>query len=164
MSRFPPNFTPFRRPESRPDAREAMDFLQATDKLSALLPTASRLAQLQQACERLQPQVFASSKVVHLDNGLLQIAVPNAALATRLRQQLPRLAASLREKGWPVEDIRLKVQVMPERLPAPPAPKKRELPNAALASFAALETSLDTDPRNEGLREALRSLLARRVS
>ncbi len=164
MSRFTPNFTPFRRPEARSNAREAMDFLQSADKLSTLLPTASRLAQLQQACESLQPLVFASCRVVHLDSGQLHVAVPNAALATRLKQQLPRLAASLREKGWPVEDIRLKVQVMPERLPAPPAPKKRELPNAALASFAALETSLDTDPRNEGLREALRSLLARRVS
>ena len=164
MSRFPPNFTPFRRPEARTDAREAMDFLQSTEKLSGLLPTASRLAQLQQACERLQPLVFASCRVVHLDNGLLQIAVPNAALATRLRQQLPRIAAGLRENGWPVEDIRLKVQVMPERLPAPPAPKKRELPGSALASFAALETSLDSDPRNEGLRGALRSLLARRAS
>ncbi len=164
MSRFPANFTPFRRPEQRTSAREALDFLQSSEKVSALLPTASRLAQLQQSCERLQPQVFASCRVVHLDNGLLQIAVPNAALATRLRQQLPRLAAGLRENGWPVEDIRLKVQVMPERLPAPPAPKKRELPVAALASFAALETSLDTDPRNEGLRDALRMLLARRAS
>ena len=164
MSRFPPNFTPFRRPEARADAREAMDFLQSTEKLGALLPTANRLAHLQQTCEYLQPLVFASCKVVHLDNGQLQIAVPNAALATRLKQQLPRLAAGLRENGWPVEDIRLKVQVMPERLPPPPAPKKRELPDSALASFAELETSLDTDPRNEGLREALRSLLARRAS
>jgi len=162
MSRFPPNFTPFRRPEARPGAREAMDFLQSTDKLSALLPAASRLAQLQQACEHLQPLVFASCRVVHLDNGVLQIAVPNAALATRLKQQLPRLAASLRENGWPVENIRLKVQVMPERLPSPPAPKKRDLPDSALASFAALETALDMDPRNEGLREALRALLKRR--
>ncbi len=164
MSRFTPNFTPFRRPEARSNAREAMDFLQSADKLSTLLPTASRLAQLQQACESLQPLVFASCRVVHLDSGQLHVAVPNAALATRLKQQLPRLAASLREKGWPVEDIRLKVQVMPERLPPPPAPKKRELPDSALASFAELETSLDTDPRNEGLREALRSLLARRAS
>ena len=164
MSRFTPNFTPFRRPEARADAREAMDFLQSTEKLSALLPAASRLAQLQQACEHLQPLIFPSCRVVHLDKGLLQIAVPNAALATRLKQQLPRLAASLREKGWPVEEIRLKVQVMPERLPAPPAPKKRDLPNAALASFAALENSLDADPRNQGLREALHSLLARRTS
>lgn len=164
MSRFPSNFTPHRRPEARADARDAMDFLQSTDKLSALLPAASRLAQLQQACERLQPLVFASCRVLHLDNGQLQVAAPNAALATRLRQQSPRLAAALKENGWPVDDIRLKVQVMPERLPAPPAPRKRELPSAALASFAALETSLDTDPRNEGLREALRILLARRAS
>ena len=85
MSRFPPNFTPFRRPEARADAREAMDFLQSTEKLGALLPTANRLAHLQQTCEYLQPLVFASCKVVHLDNGQLQIAVPNAALATRRR-------------------------------------------------------------------------------
>jgi len=90
--------------------------------------------------------------------------VPNAALATRLRQQLPRLVAGLRENGWPVEEIRLKVQVMPERLPAPPAAAKRPLPPSALNSFADLESSLDSDPRNEALRDALRQLLARRAS
>ena len=163
MSRFPNNFKPFRRPEARADAREAMDFLQSAEKLGALLPTDSRLAQLQQACARLQPQVFAACHVVNLD-GQLQIAVPNAALATRLRQQLPRLVAGLRENGWPVEEIRLKVQVMPERLPAPPAAAKRPLPTSALNSFADLESSLDSDPRNEALRDALRQLLARRAS
>ena len=164
MSRFTNNFKPFRRPEARADAREALDFLQSAEKLGALLPTASRLAQLQQACARLQPQVFAACHVVNLDNGQLQIAVPNAALATRLRQQLPRLVAGLRENGWPVEEIRLKVQVMPERLPAPPAATKRPLPPSALNSFADLESSLDSDPRNEALRDALRQLLARRAS
>jgi hypothetical protein len=139
-----------------------MDFLQAHDRVSGLLPTATRLAQLQTACERLQPTVFASCRVVHVSDGLLQVAVPNAALATRLRQQLPKLAASLREKGWPVEEVRLKVQVMAERLPPPPVPKKRELPSGALQSFAELANSLDTDPRNEGLRDALQSLLQRR--
>lgn len=164
MSRFPNNFKPFRRPEARSDAREAMDFLQSAEKLSAVLPTASRLAQLQQACARLQPQVFATCHVVNLDNGLLQIAVPNAALATRLRQQLPRLVAGLREEAWPVDDIRLKVQVMPARLPPPPTPAKRPLPPSALSSFSELESTLDTDPRNEALRDALRQLLARRAS
>lgn len=162
MSRSAPNFTPFRPPKQRPDAREAMDFLQTHDQVGALLPTASRLAQLQSACEKLQPVAFAACRVVNMNNGQLQVAVPNAALATRLRQQLPRLLAGLREKGWPVEDIRLKVQVMPERLPAPPAPAKRPLPGSALQCFAALENSLDTDPRNEGLRNALRTLLQRR--
>ena len=164
MSRFTNNFKPFRRPEARADAREAMDFLQSAEKLGALLPTASRLAQLQQACARLQPQAFAACHVVTLDHGQLHIAVPNAALATRLRQQLPRLVAGLRDSGWSVDDIRLKVQVMPERLPVPPAPAKRPLPASALNSFADLESSLDSDPRNEALRDALRQLLARRAS
>ena len=64
MSRFPPNFTPFRRPQARTDAREAMDFLQSTEKLSGLLPTASRLAQLQQACENLQPLAFVHDGLI----------------------------------------------------------------------------------------------------
>ena len=162
MSRSAPNFTPFRPPEPRRDAREAMDFLQSHDRVGSLLPTAARLAQLQQACERLQPGVFANCRVVQLNNGQLQIAVPNAALATRLRQQLPKLMTALREQGWPVEDIRLKVQVMPAQLPEPPRAPKRPLSHAALASFAALEKSLDAEPRNQSLRDALRALLQRR--
>ena len=80
MSRFHNNFKPFRRPEARADAREAMDFLQSAEKLGALLPAASRLAQLQQACARLQPQVFTACHVVNLDNGQLQIAHPLSQL------------------------------------------------------------------------------------
>lgn len=164
MSKSAPNFTPFRRPEQGQSAREAMDFVESDESLGGLLPTARRLAQLQQTCERLQPKVFASCRVINLDNGQLQIAVPNAALATRLRQQLPKLMTGLREKGWPIEDIRLKVQVMPALLPQPPRPAKQPMPPLALQSFAELQASLDKDPRNAPLREALQALLQRRKS
>ena len=162
MSRSTPNFTPFRRPNARSDAKEAVDFLQSHDKVGGLLPTAARLGQLQQACERLQPTAFAACRVIHVSDGQLQIAVPNAALATRLRQQLPKLLGGLREKGWPIEDIRLKVQVMPAQLPEAPRPPKRPMPGIALTSFASLQESLDQDPRNAPLREALQALLQRR--
>ena len=139
-----------------------MDFVQSHESLGGLLPTARKLGELQQSCEQLQPTVFASCRIIHLENGRLQIAVPNAALATRLRQQLPKLMSGLREKAWPIEEIRLKVQVMPALLPERPRSPKRPLPPAALQSFAELQASLDEDPRNVPLRDALHALLQRR--
>jgi len=85
--------------------------------------------------------------------------VPNAALATRLRQMLPKLQEGLREKGWPVEGIRLKVQLLPPE-PVRPIhkPVTHDLPRDAVSSFAALAASLEDSP----LKDALRHLVSRR--
>lgn len=163
MVRHPPNFTPARRPKQQAPAREASEFLQSSDKLSALLPAARRVGQLQADCERLLPTLFAGCRALQLREGQLQVAVPNAALATRLRQLLPKLQAGLREKGWAVDGIKLKVQPMPAE-PQRPSRRmaSRDLPSSAVSSFADLAASLEQSPRNEALRQALQSLVQRR--
>ncbi len=161
--KFAPNFTPARRPEQRPTARGALDFLQTNDRLASLLPTLTQIAGLQADCERQLPTLFASCRVLQLREGALQVAVPNAALATRLKQVLPKLQDKLREKGWPVEAIKLKVQLMPA---VPQAPQRervqRVLPKGAVGAFVELEQALEDSPRNASLREALKHLLAQR--
>ena len=89
--------------------------------------------------------------------------MPNAALATRLRQVLPKLQQGLREQGWPVEGIRLKVQLLPSE-PERPARKveARDLPRTAMDSFAQLADTLGNDPRNTALQQALQALVRRR--
>jgi hypothetical protein len=157
------NFTPARRPEQRAATKGALDFLHSNERLAALLPTLSQLASLQSDCERQLPTLFASCRVLQLRDGALQVAVPNAALATRLKQVLPKLQDGLRQKGWPVEAVKLKVQLMP----AVPQPPQRPVRHKALSSeaagaFAELEQTLEDSPRNAGLRDALKALLARR--
>ena len=161
--RFPPNFTPARRPEQQPNTRGAVDFLQSNDRLAALLPTLSQLASLQSDCERLLPTLFASCRVLQLREGALQVAVPNAALATRLKQVLPKLQEGLRQKGWPVDAVKLKVQLMPAVPASATRPVKHKvLPRNAAGAFAELEQALEDSPRNAGLRDALKALLSRR--
>lgn len=159
MAKNPPNFTPARRPGPRPGAKEAFEFLQSSDKLAGLLPAARRVGQLQADCERLLPTLFASCRALQIREGQLQVAVPNAALATRLRQMLPKLQEGLREKGWPVEGIRLKVQLLPSEPQRPVhKPVTHDLPREAVNSFAALAGTVEEGP----LKEAIVSLVTRR--
>lgn len=159
MAKNPPNFIPARRPGPRPGAKGAFEFLQSSDNLAGLLPAARRIGQLQAECERLLPTLFASCRALQIREGQLQVAVPNAALATRLRQMLPKLQDGLREKGWPVEGIKLKVQLLPSEPQRPVhKPLGHELPRDAVSSFAALAESMDDSP----LKDALQSLVARR--
>jgi hypothetical protein len=159
MVRNPPNFTPARRPGQAPKTREVSEFLKSSDKLAELLPAAQRVGQLQADCERLLPTLFATCRALQVREGQLQVAVPNAALATRLRQVLPKLQSDLRAKGWAIEGIKLKVQPMPDE-PQRPSGKRadHELPRNAVTSFAALADSMEQSP----LRDALLALVSRR--
>lgn len=128
--------------------------------MAGLLPTLEKMASLQTDAERLLPSVFNACRVLQLQEGQLHIAVPNAALATRLRQMLPKLQAGLRDKGWPVEGIRIKVQMMSGENRAPERPAAQAvLPSQAVQAFAELAQSLEASP----LRDALQSLVKRRA-
>lgn len=159
MSRNHPNFTPARRPSNRATTREASSFLQGDEVMAGLLPTLEKMAALQADAGRILPGVFTTCRVLQMREGQLHIAVPNAALATRIRQMLPKLQAGLREKGWPIDGIRIKVQMMSgeDRLPDRPV-VQTTMPTQAVQAFAELAQSLEASP----LRDALQSLVKRR--
>jgi len=155
MAKHSPTFTPMRRSEQRTSSRELLEYLRSDDKLGSLLPTVEQMVQLQAACEQQLPSLFNSCQVMQLREGTLHISAPNAALATRLRQMLPKLQQGLRDNGWSVEQIRLKVQLMPTQ-PAPPPPSEpRVLSSRAIASFESLASQIEESP----LRDALQNLL-----
>lgn len=162
MSKTPSTFRPARKPSQRPAARDASDFLQGNDKLASLLPAAARLANLQRECVKLMPTQFVHCTVLQITDGQLTVVVPNAALATRVKQLLPKLHSGLIEKGWPIQGIKLKIQVIAAPLPKPV--RDLSLSGGAVASFAALDQSLATHPRNAALKEAIQALVARRIS
>lgn len=160
MSRNSPNFTPASRPAHRPTTREASSFLRSDQVMAGLLPTLEKMAALQTDAERLLPGVFTACRILQLREGQLHIAVPNAALATRLRQMLPKLQAGLRDKGWPVDGIRIKVQMMSGENRGPDRPTAQAvLSTHAVQAFAELAQSLEASP----LRDALQSLVRRRA-
>jgi hypothetical protein len=128
-----------------------------------LLATVETLARLQADCERFLPPALSSCKVLKLHDNLLHVAVPNAAVATRLRHSLPGLTKSLRERGWGVDTIKVNVKTILEpRSSTQPYEHSSQLPELALQSFAELAHSIDVTPRNAALLGALDKLLSKR--
>jgi hypothetical protein len=140
--------------------RGVSDYLRAHDKMAALLPAAARLATLQKDCAAILPALFDVCSVMQFDAGQLVLASPNAAMASKAKQQLPKLQESLLQRGWQVNAIKIKVQVRrPEEKPVPQ--KRIALPPQAISALAELRNTLEDSPQNEALKSALESLLQR---
>ncbi|HYD80850.1 MAG TPA: DciA family protein [Paucimonas sp.] len=156
------NFIPHPpRARSVPTATGAVDFLRSHDKMSVILPTLKRLAAIRKDCSALLPALFETCSVLHLAEGQLTLAAPNAALATRLKQQLPKLQDGLLQRGWQVNAIRIKVQVS-QPAEKPPTFRQRSLSKQALASFSSLADALEDTPRNQALKMAIAAMVKAR--
>jgi hypothetical protein len=136
------------------------DFLRTNDKLAPLLPGVSRILALQKDCKAVLPVLFETCSVVRFEAAELVLATPNAALAARLKQQLPKLQEALRQRGWQVNVIRLKVQVSKIAEKSTPL-KQLVLPAQAYSALASLHNSLENSPQNQELKAALETLLNR---
>jgi hypothetical protein len=141
-------------------ARGVTEFLGAHDKLGALLPAVTRMAQLQKDCAKTLPTMFDACDVLQFADGQLVLAVPNTALAAKLKQQLPKLRESLCKLGWQVNAVRLKVQATRPVAPQPP-PRSLELSPTALPALAQLDDQLENSPRNAALKAAIETMLRR---
>lgn len=139
----------------------ATDFLRANDRMASLLPAATRMARLQADCAQALPSMFGNVDVLSFHEGALVLAVPSSALAARLKQMLPKLQASLQQKGWQVESVKLKVQVA-RALPDKPQMRTLELPPTAVQAFEELAETLEDTAQNKELVAALRALAAKR--
>lgn len=139
----------------------AADFLRSDARMAAILPGVTRMVALQKACAAALPAMFASCAVVQFENAQLTLSIPNAALASKLKQQLPKLQETLLQQGWQVSAIRLKVQVA-RKLERPPKTAPPELPPIATSAFAALGQALDDSPRNRALKAAIEAMVRRR--
>lgn len=136
------------------------DFLRTNDKMATLLPAVMRLAKLQEECSAVLPALFDACSVMRFDGDQLTIGVPNAALAAKLKQQLPKLQDGLLQRGWQVNAIRIKVQV--RKIGEKPIRQKEiAMPNKALSAFENLRDTLGKSPGNQALTEALSNLLNR---
>jgi len=145
---------------TKQNSKGAVDFLRANDRLASLLPTVTRINAIQNACAALLPAMFPMCSVLHADNEQLVIAVPNAAVASKLKNQLPKLQDNLLKRGWQVNSIRLKVQVITP-IGKTERPKQLSLPNQAISAFADLEKTLENSPANSALKAALGAMIER---
>lgn len=136
------------------------DFLRAHEKLAALLPAITRIAALQKECSTILPALFDACSVMQFESGNLVLSTPNAAFATKLKQQLPKLQDDLLKRGWQVNAIRIKVQVgkiVEKKI----QPKQLVLPAPAISALDSLNNSLENSPNNQALKNALSAMLRR---
>ncbi len=155
------NFTPARSTGRRPQTTKgAADFLRSDEKMAAILPTAMRMAALQKDCAELLPAMFDACAILQFESAQLVLSTPNAALASRLKQQLPKLQSALLTRGWQVNAVRLKVQVSAS-LQKIVLPKQAILPVRALSALAELGNTLEKTKRNATLVAALEALVNR---
>lgn len=145
-------------------AVDATDFLRHNDRLAALLPAVQRMAQLQQDCAKVLPSAFNFCDILSFEAGQLVLSTPNASVAAKLKQQLPKLQEALVAKGWQIDNIRLKVQMM-KAMSTPPVERRQlVIPEVGVDSFARLSEALEPTKQNATLIAALKNLVAHRRS
>jgi hypothetical protein len=145
----------------RPTAVGATDFLRRDDKLARLLPAVERMAALQKDCAAALPSMFQFCEILSFDQGLLVLSTPNAALAAKLKQQVPKLQGTLAQRGWVVNGVKLKVQMTkPAEIREPM--RTLSLTEAAVTAFDDLSNTLEETPQNATLIAALKAMVARR--
>jgi hypothetical protein len=144
-----------------PAAHDAASYLGANEKMALLLPAVRRMAQLQQACAAILPDMFGYCEVLLCSAEQLVLGVPNASVAAKLKNRLPKLQESLAAQGWQIGSIRLKVQVRPTNMPKPVPVKQLRLPQQAVSALAELGDTLENSPRNEALRAAIAAMVGR---
>lgn len=144
-----------------PQAHGAVDFLRAHDRMGTLLPALARLVQLQKECAALLPQTFHACTVVQFEAGCLVFSAPNAALAAKLKQRLPKVQEALLNRGWQVDSIRVKIKVTAPDATPTPSHTERHLPGHALSALSDLEQQLESSPRNAALKAAIQAMIER---
>ncbi|WP_342114448.1 DciA family protein [Pseudoduganella sp. OTU4001] len=142
--------------------QEATDFLRGNARLAALLPAVQRMAKLQQDCWEVLPSAFKACEIFAFDGGELTLAVPNTAVAAKLKQQVPNMLVNLNGKGWQINNIRFRVQIAKGIAPVRPSGEGLKLSEAAVDSFDEMSKKLEPTAANEPLIAAMQRLVARR--
>ena len=109
---------------------------------AGVLATARKHLQIQYAVAALLPAPLGSvCQVGKLENQRLLLVVPGPAHAAKLRQLAPRIAQSLADQGWNLNEIAVKVQAgLPKPGARQPKPPKEAQPlgDTALGAFETL--------------------------
>lgn len=143
-------------------AKGIREFLQDNNGIAALLPAAERLAALQKDCAVALPAMFDACALIQFTSSQLTLSAPNAAIAAKLKQHIPRMQEFLTSRGWQVIAVRIKVQVNRPAASQAPPPRSLSLPASAIAAFSELEASLAQERQDTALMSAVQKMLARR--
>lgn len=145
---------------SRHTSVGATAFLSGNARMASLLPTAMRMGRLQKDCADALPAMFANCDVLSFEEAKLVLAVPTSAVAAKLKQQAPKLQGALQQRGWQVDQIKLKVQVTRSIAPVVHT-RQLDFPQTAVQAFEELGEALPDTPQNARLIAAIKRMAAR---
>lgn len=139
-------------------SQQIQRFLGSGDALARLKDHASRLMRLQTILQQHVPAAMsAACGVANLKNGTLILLADNGAVAARLKQLAPTLAAQFAASGAPVQEVQVKVR-LGAAAEANRPPAQRSISAQGSRSIEALTASL---PADSPLRESLERLVSR---
>lgn len=144
-------------PRSRRAGVQALDWLDHHPQGSGLLQTAHELLALQAALAGTLPAALARRTQVAQRNGTeLTVMVPGPAHAARLRQMTPEIARGLRQAGWPIEQIVVRIDARATIHGAQkPLRETQPLGPEALRSFETLGSQVAPGPLADAIRRLL---------
>ncbi|NYT65566.1 DUF721 domain-containing protein [Alcaligenaceae bacterium] len=137
----------------------ALSWLDEDQHGSQVLATARHLLAVEQAIQRVLPTPLdLGCKVARIDRQQITLAVPSAAYASKLRQLGPRILANLKDNGWNLTEISVRVQGGLHKTQTKVTQRQVvPLDDQALAAFDTLRLSLEPGP----LSDAISKLLSR---
>jgi hypothetical protein len=157
MKKLAPLRPPVKRARSE---NTALGWLGHDNRGAGVLATARLHLQIQRTvAAAVPPALGAVCRVARLENDRLQLAVPSAAHAAKLRQMAPRIAQALQSAGWNLNEIAVKVQAgLPDiGTKAARAPKEAiPLDEKALEAFEGLRETLNPGPLADAVERLLR--------
>lgn len=151
---------PAKTPRSKRSERNAqvLEWLSADQRGASVLETARQLMAAEALIVQALPVAMVRRiKVAQIDRQRMTISVPSAAHATRLRQIAPTLLKHMRDKGWNISEIVLRVYAgMPDTETKVTQRETRPLDAQALQAFASLRRNVRPGPLADALERLLR--------
>jgi hypothetical protein len=123
-----------------------------------VLATARKLIAVEQATRKVLPPALAQvCRVARIDRQQITLAVPSAAHAAKLRQLAPRIAQSLTEGGWNLNEVSIKVQagLLPTQTKTALPKEVVPLDDNALNAFEKLQSALSPGPLADAIQRLL---------
>lgn len=145
-------------PRSRESATPALDWLDHHPQGAALLSRARQLLRLQQdLAPALPPALARQIRVAQLEAGTLTLLAPGPAQAARLRQITSASTHHLQARGWPVNQIMIRIDATLGYSVAQGTRRNtRSLDDRALDLLAELQKNVAPGPLSVALARMLR--------
>tara|TARA_S200000501_G_C20849934_1_gene755248 strand:+ start:560 stop:1030 length:471 start_codon:yes stop_codon:yes gene_type:complete len=143
------------------EAKNISDYLKSNDKLKLIINKAYKINNLQKNCEKSIPFFLKNCEILQLTEKKLIISVPNASIASRLRQLIPKLKSDLQKKGNEIEEIFLKIKIKTKLSEINKKINNKLSPNS-INYFKDLEKTIEENSENYNLLNAINNLIKRR--